>query len=160
MAFFPPQYARSYGYSYLYPHLYKRRDRYTYEWSRLQRRGLIQKNGDIYRLTSKGEKEAFFAFLEAGKRNYQPHKERWDGHWRIIFFDIPEKQRRMRDELRDMLKTIGFKEFQQSVWIYPYRVPNFLKEILFEERIKHFTRFITTKHIEYDKDLRKVFKLA
>jgi hypothetical protein len=58
-----------------------------------------------------------------------------------------------------MLKTIGFKEFQKSIWIYPYKVPEFLKEILWEENIKHYTRMITTEDIEYDEDLKKLFHL-
>jgi len=83
----------------------------------------------------------------------------WDGKFRIVIWDIPEKKRIVRDLLRRNLRKWGFAHFQKSVWIYPYRVPKFLKEILFEERIKHFTRFITTKRIEYDKDLQKLFKL-
>jgi len=58
-----------------------------------------------------------------------------------------------------MLKGIGFKEFQKSIWIYPYKVPVFLKDVLFEEGIKQYTRLITTYSIEYDKDLRKMFDL-
>ncbi len=84
---------------------------------------------------------------------------RWDGKWRIIFFDVPEKKRRLRDELRSMIRTIGFREFQKSIWVYPYKVPGFLSDILFEENIKHYTRLITTDKIEYDQDLRKMFKL-
>jgi len=44
----------------------------------------------------------------------------WDRKWRIVFFDIPEKHRRARDALREKLKEIGFREFQQSVFIQPY----------------------------------------
>jgi len=77
----------------------------------------------------------------------------------MIFFDVPEKNRHYRDYLRTVLKVIGFKEFQKSIWVYPYPVPKFLKDLLFEERIKQYTRFITTYEIEYDKDLRKKFDL-
>ena len=72
------------------------------------------------------------------------------------YFDIPEKKRRYRDYLRQMLKTLGFRA-QKSTWVTPYPVPDFLKELLWEEQMKHFTRFITIKEIDYDKDLRKVF---
>jgi len=130
---------------------------------RLHKQGFLAKHGNIYKLTDKGEKEAFFAKLNFYKntRNIKqpPDKKTWDGKWRIIFFDVPEKKRRYRDELRSMLKCIGFKEFQKSIWIYPYQVPIILKEILFEEGIKHYTRLITTDNIEYDLDLRKKFNL-
>jgi len=38
-------------------------------------------------------------------------------------------------------------------------VPNFVKEMLFEENIKHYTRLITTHEIEYDKDIKTMFNL-
>lgn len=145
--FFPEKYGKKYGYS-----------RYKQELWRLQRRGLIRKKEEIYYLTSKGEKEAFLNNLFNNK--LKTNKEsKWDGKWRIIFFDIPEKKRTYRDKLRHIIKAIGFKEFQKSVWIYPYKVPTYLKEILFDEKIKHHTRLITTSDIEYDKDLRIMFKL-
>lgn len=78
----------------------------------------------------------------------------------MIVFDIPEKKRKYRDYLRKMLKALGFKELQKSTWVTPYPIPDFLKELLWEERMKHFTRFITIKEIDYDKDLRKSFNLS
>lgn len=154
-SFFNPKYAKKYGYSHLYPN----RNTYSLATSRLTKNGLIKKDKDIYYLTDKGEKEAFFCYLKENKTTTNKPARKWDGKWRIIFFDIPEKKRRYRDELRSMLKVMGFKEFQKSIWIYPYKVPDFLKEILWEENIKHYTRLITTNSIEYDKDLRNLFNL-
>ena len=128
--------------------------------SRLKKRGLITKRSDTFRLTRQGEKEAFFAHLDAQTVLYKPKKRKWDGRWRMIIFDVPEKKRRYRDYLRQMLKTLGFKELQKSTWVTPFPIPDFLKELLWEERMKHFTRFITIKEIDYDQDLRKTFGLA
>ena len=153
-SFFPPQYAKKYGYSNLY------KNRYYNSLHYLKRKGLVKKaeNG-IYCLTEEGEKEAFFAYLNGESSIYKPKDQKWDKKWRIIFFDIPEKKRHYRDYLRTLIRTVGFKEFQKSIWIYPYPVPKFLKDLLFEEEIKQYTRFITTYEIEYDKDLRKLFDL-
>ena len=126
----------------------------------LKSRGFIKKQSDTFRLTKKGEKEAFFAHLDAQKLMYRPKKRKWDGRWRMIIFDVPEKKRRYRDYLRQMLKTLGFKELQKSTWVTPYPIPDFLKELLWEEQMKHFTRFITIKEIDYDQDLKKIFKLV
>ena len=162
-AFFNPKYAKKYGYT---PTNFSRSSKATYyNWnksvSRLKDKKLIEQKGDIYYLTTQGEKEAFLQKIKGEITSYSlNHKNmKWDGKWRMIVFDVPEKKRRHRDELRSMLKAIGFKEFQKSVWVYPHRVPNFLKELLFEENIKHYTRLITTIGIEYDKDLRRMFKL-
>jgi len=153
-SFFPPQYARKYGYSTAL------KKRYYFSLRHLNRRGVIEKNKNgIYRLAKHGEKEAFLAHLSTESKMFKPKKQRWDGKWRIIFFDIPEKKRHYRDYLRTILKAVGFKEFQKSTWIYPHPVPNFVKEMLFEENIKHYTRLITTHEIEYDKDLKTMFNL-
>lgn len=154
-AFFPPKYGKKFGYS-------RKRSTYWTSANFLVQKGYIRKDGNIYHLTSEGEKEAFLASLKSFTNysktlNIKP--ERWDGKWRIIFFDVPEKKRRYRDELRSMIRAIGFREFQKSIWIYPYKVPKFLSDILFEEHIKHYTRLITTDKIEYDKDIRRIFNL-
>lgn len=154
-AFFPPQYGKKFGY-------HRKRSTYWTSASFLIRKGYIRKEGDIFYLTSEGEKEAFLASLKSFTNHSQTISKKlepWDGKWRIIFFDVPEKKRRLRDELRLMIRTIGFKEFQKSIWIYPYKVPGFLSDILFEEHIKHYTRLITTDKIEYDKDLKEMFRL-
>jgi len=127
--------------------------------NRLKNKGLIKKHGDTFRLTKKGEEEAFFAHLEAQKILYKPKKQKWDGNWRMVIFDVPEQRRWLRDYLRSFLKVVGFKELQKSVWVTPYKIPRFLKELLWEEKIKPYTRFITIKEIDYDKDLRNMFKL-
>ena len=153
-SFFPPQYAKKYGYSYLYKNSYKNSLYY------LKRKKFIKRNSEgIYSLTKTGEKEAFFAYLNIETRFNKPKKQKWDKKWRIVFFDVPEKKRNYRDYLRRILKTIGFNEFQKSTWIYPYPVPKFIKDLLFEENIKQYTRFITTYDIEYDKDLKNMFNL-
>ena len=104
---------------------------------------------------------ALFAFIEAELRLFDPSadKQQWDGGWRLIFFDIPEKKRLFRDYLRKVLKIIGFKEFQKSIWAYPYPVPAFLKEFIFYEEIKPYVRFISTSGFDGDKNLRELFEL-
>lgn len=145
-------------YSHIFCNHNNKRDYYR-TLGRLKKCGLIKKGSDTFRLTKKGEKEAFFAHLDAQKLLYEPKKQKWDGRWRMIVFDIPEKKRKYRDYLRQMLKTLGFKELQKSTWVTPYPIPDFLKELLWEERMKNFTRFITIKEIDYDKDLKRVFNL-
>ncbi|MBI2406639.1 MAG: CRISPR-associated endonuclease Cas2 [Candidatus Harrisonbacteria bacterium] len=41
----------------------------------------------------------------------------------IITFDIPERERRKRDWLRDVLKNLKFAMLQKSVWIGKVKVP-------------------------------------
>lgn len=43
--------------------------------------------------------------------------DKWDGYWRIVIYDIPEKHFLLRNILRRKLKEWGFKKWQQSVWV-------------------------------------------
>lgn len=47
---------------------------------------------------------------------------KWDGLWRVVIYDIPEKNRNKRDKLRKWLKRFGFAQWQISVWVSPHQV--------------------------------------
>lgn len=127
---------------------------------RLHRAGLIKRDyNSIISLTEEGEKRALFAFIEAESALHKAGEAKWDGGWRIVFFDIPEKNRKYRDYLRKVLKLVGFKEFQRSIWAYPYPVPGFLKDLMSEINIKPHIKFITTNSISDEGDLKRKFGL-
>ena len=90
---------------------------------RLRKRNLIfgERQGKriTFELTDEGVVEAdkIKLKLEMAKR------KRWDGKWRIIIFDVPEKMRGKRDLLRKELTAFGFMQLQKSVWAYPYKLP-------------------------------------
>lgn len=81
-------------------------------FKRLRERGLIDfvSNDKLaYRLTDKGRQKAVWESvrIEDGE---------WDGKWRLVIFDIPEKRRNARNLLRHSLKEWGFVPWQRSVW--------------------------------------------
>lgn len=85
----------------------------------------IKKNGEIYlRLTTKGYTKLI------GLEGLT--KQEWDGFWRIVVFDIPEKLKKIRSLLRRNLTVLGFVPWQKSVWVSPLAherlVARFLKE--------------------------------
>lgn len=88
---------------------------------RLQKEGCIEiekKNHQIYiRLTEKGRKRA--GIYQINDLSIKKAKK-WDGKWRLIVFDIEELKRAKREAFRGILKNLGIKPLQQSVWIYPY----------------------------------------
>lgn len=49
-----------------------------------------------------------------------PAPAKWDGRWRIVMFDVPEKQTYGRRALSAKLQEIGFKLMQKSVWVHPF----------------------------------------
>ncbi|KKT82545.1 MAG: hypothetical protein A3B99_00690 [Candidatus Yanofskybacteria bacterium RIFCSPHIGHO2_02_FULL_44_12b] len=128
--------------------------------SRLKKSGFISPKGRSFLLAPEGKGDALAAFISAETELYREKIKKWDGKWRMVFFDIPEHKRRHRDYLRKALKLIGFKEFQRSIWIYPYHAPVFLKDLLFGEDISGHVRFVTTEHIDNDQDLKNIFGLV
>lgn len=83
----------------------------------------VIKNGATYlRLTSAGKEHIqrefpIMSFLKT-----------WNKKWIIVIFDIEETSRKQRNNLRNMLKNIGFGMLQQSVWITPLPIGQDVKE--------------------------------
>ena len=138
--------------------------------ARLKQRRLITRTGDrVYELTASGEYAALKAYVrkefteaERGSASVSARTVagRWDGRWRIVLFDFPEGKRPLHDYIRTILKRAGFREFQRSMWIYPYRVPAFIQKVMADTRLRNHARIITTSDIDYDDDLRRQFRLA
>ena len=83
--------------------------------------------------------------------------KRWDGKWRVVIFDIPEKFRLGRDYLRNKLKELGFYQMQKSAWVHPYPCGDevdFIKELY---EVRPFVRVITADSIDIKHDLVKYF---
>jgi len=131
--------------------------------ARLKRRKHVARNAQgEYELTPAGEYAALKAFVRkelVAMEKKERAEPRWDGRWRLVFFDIPENRRPVRDYVRNILKRLGFREFQRSTWIYPHKLPGFLAKMLADPHLRKHTRVITTSDIDYDEDLRRYFRL-
>ena len=83
----------------------------------------------------------------------------WHGEWYAVFFDVPEIQRNKRDKLRSLLKTLGFYQYQKSVYIFPYSCYD---EILLIKRIVEggsYLKYAVIKQIEGENELKIYFNL-
>lgn len=66
-----------------------------------------------------------------------------DKSLKIIIFDIPEKERNKRDWLRAVIKNLGFKHLQQSVWAGSNPIPKSFLEDLKELQILRFVEIFS-----------------
>lgn len=84
----------------------------------------------------------------------------WDGKWRVLIFDINERRRRVRDQLRRLLEGAGFVRIQDSVWVYPYPCDEFvsLARAHLKSGIREMRIFVA-EALESDKGLREHFRL-
>lgn len=51
---------------------------------------------------------------------------KWDGKWYLLIFDVEEKDRGFRDAMRRKISDIGMLQLQNSVYIYPYSIDEFV----------------------------------
>lgn len=149
------------------PYLYLKTTKYKKQTiyntiSNLLKTGYIEKkvkeNGEaVFRITSQGKIKIIYSIPLArftGKK--------WDGVWRLISFDVPEKKSVMRVGLRRKLKELGFGMLQESLWITPHDLGERLEEFLEQEDLKDFVIVWEGKRMfgENEKELaRKVWNL-
>lgn len=113
----------------------------------LKKRGYLEEVEDkgkkFLKLTSKGR-------LKIIKKRFLG---KWDGSWRIVAFDIPEKRKKTRDLFRFKLSELGGKPIQKSVWITPNDISSELEDLLdilnLEENVDYFISKAVTNEEKY-----------
>jgi len=90
----------------------------------------------IYKINDKGKKKIRrFVFEELKLKK----PDKWDGKWRLVIFDIPERYKKNRTALRNKLIDLGFYQCQKSAWIHPF---DCAKEIEFTKDILNIKPFV------------------
>jgi len=101
-------------------------------------------------LTEKGQLRA----LNLSFRNLYNKKEKWDGKWRMVTFDIPNKYKKGRDALRYRLRLGGFYEFQKSLFLYPYNCEREIRDFVDLFRLKGYVSFALIDSIDNEEDIK------
>ena len=119
---------------------------------------LVNENGrKRIRLTPKGEKYAVLM----GEGKLVPKKpRRWDQKWRLLIFDIPERRRKTRAQIRTTLVSLGFVRLQDSVWVYPYDCEDLITLLKADFKVGKDVLYVIADKIEYDTPLRSKFGLV
>jgi len=128
----------------------------------LRREGLIHSRyvgrQMYFSLTDKGRKLAGeYRIVDKLKIKKQ---KKWDRKWRLLIFDIADKQKIKREALRGKLKELGFFQLQKSVWVCPYESK---KQIIllrdFFDLASADMKIIIATEIENDGELKEFFGL-
>ncbi|MBI3261275.1 CRISPR-associated endonuclease Cas2 [Candidatus Berkelbacteria bacterium] len=138
--------------------------RYRYRAKRainqLQRRGLL--------VTETRDEQLMLKITQAGRRWLKrleinqiviERPKRWDGTWRVVIFDIPEKNRTVRDTVRRWLKRLGFARLQQSVWAIPWPCHQQCELLSSELMLGNQVLLVETEKIANERALKRIFKL-
>lgn len=126
------------------------------------------KNSGMISMEYRG-KQLYISLTEEGKQRVKKYwiddlqikkPEKWDGKWRIMIFDVKDKQKIKREALRGKIKELGLYQLQKSVWVCPY---SFEKEAGILREFFGFDleemKLIVALEIENDEAIRRYFKL-
>lgn len=107
----------------------------------------VKLNGG-YRLTDKGFAELylefpFFRFL----------KEKWDGKWRVISYEIPEIKREIRDRLRREMQGWGLGPWHRSFWLTPHPILTTLKALTVQKEEERYIQAFKADHTFGNRDI-------
>ncbi len=96
--------------------------------------------------------------LDLKFRTWEPPK-RWDKQWRVLVFDIPESKKSLRDRIRRTLESIGFRQLQRSVWVYPYDCEDWVTLWKAEFKVGSEMLYLIVNSIEGESVLKRAFGL-
>lgn len=145
----------------------------TGEWQKINRKSLTRNLNDLYNygyisweeksdgacdvvITKKGISHAKLLDIDNLIIKKPDH---WDGKWRVVFFDIPEKKKKARNALREKLRDLGFCEMQKSVFVFPYECQDEINFVITFFEIKPYVQYAELIKTTNEIELRKFFKL-
>ncbi len=114
-------------------------------------------NRYILQLTESGKKRLLDYKLE--EIIIQPQKI-WDGMWRIIIFDIPEKKKSARDSIGFHLRRMGCAQIQDSVFVTPYQCRDEIDFLTEYHDVGPYMRLIEAVSLDGADALREHFALS
>jgi len=76
-------------------------------------------------------------------------KKNWDRKLRLVIFDFQEINRFKRNQLRRLLKQLGFIMIQKSVWLSPYDQFETIKRWIKENKLQEKILLIEAKKIDF-----------
>src|SRR3989338_9441833 len=124
--------------------------------SKMVKKGLMRFNGKFYELTMAGQER--LRRWEFNQFKFERPKK-WDKKWRVIIFDIPDKKRKERDQIRTLFKSAGFYLLQESVWVYPYDCEDIIALLKTDFGVGKNLLYLIVEELENDRYLRDEFGL-
>ena len=105
-------------------------------------------------ISSKGAK----LIQSAAILSLRPQKQVvWDGKWRIVLFDIPNRMKHTRDAFAATLKRLEFLSLQKSVFLCPYPCAEELEAIADYYGINDCVVVIVSERFRGDRTYKAAF---
>ncbi len=91
-------------------------------------------------------KEGFSKALKASFA-MEEKKKRKDGKWLMLTFDIPQKHKKARELLRGIMRNLGYKMFQQSIWVCPFDVSDTTEKLLQMHNLEKYVKIFLIEEL-------------
>lgn len=122
----------------------------------LQNKGVINLGGERVMLTSRGLKLQRQLKIEEDIINIP---KEWDGIWRLVSYDIPDKFKKKRDGFRATLTRLGFRKIQESLWVHPFDCREEIAVIAEDLGIAPYVIVMITDNLPREKEWELAFDL-
>ncbi len=100
-------------------------------------------NNSYYSLTPKGMRTMMDGFT----RVYSLKNYKWDGHWRILTYSVPEEKRELRNQIRKELSLMGFGLISHGTWASPNPVEPQVMELIKDYHLEPYVILFTSNSI-------------
>jgi len=94
-------------------------------------------------ITSKGEEKILKA-----RYKFLNKKERSDGRWIMLMYDIPINKNRERNFFRRQLQYLNYQQLQKSIWVCPYDIFKETEQMINSMSLSKFVRIFLIKEIK------------
>lgn len=137
---------------------FNRHQKYRYKKSikKLIEKDIIILFGEHVKLTEKGKELLKRIEIE---ETIITRQEKWDGHWHLVCYDIPEDFKKERDYFRSKLILSGFRIIQDSLLVYPYDCKEEIAVISQKLGISPYVAYLNTDYLPNQNNLLKFFDL-
>ncbi len=116
----------------------------------------IGARGTTYYFIKEGVLNPDLTFKQKPKSILRLIKKPWDGKWRFVVFDIPQKEVNFRNIIRRRLKELGFKLLQRSVWFSPLPLGKVVKKL--DKKIDDYNYLTVIEGKIYRDDPKRIIK--
>lgn len=83
----------------------------------------------------------------------------WDGKWRLVLFDLPQKERPYRLELVENLAKLGFGHWQKHAYISPYPLLATVSRLASDLGIRQYLKLLTIEEIKGEEKIESSWQL-
>jgi len=123
---------------------------------KMRRKGIINLGGEKITLTARGRK--LQQLIQVEQIMIEQPKE-WDGLWRLVSYDIPNRRNEFRTWFRRNLIRLGFKPIHESLWVFPYECKDEIAVIAQHLGVSPYVIVMTTDKLPNEDNWKDRFGL-